>query len=99
MASKQIKDFTLSSVEPDDLVLVSREASGGSHEYRSVLAADLMQAPVEGGAPQAVFLVVGNPNGVVMTQGPAVGVSANGALWVRPVATPGNSGWINLVGA
>ncbi len=44
-----------------------------------------------------VFLVAGDPNGVTSTDGPALGVTTDGKLWSRPVATAGNTGWIQLI--
>lgn len=46
---------------------------------------------------QRVFLVVGDPNGVQDAPGPAIAITALGALWSRPVATAGNTGWIQLI--
>lgn len=46
---------------------------------------------------QRVFLVTGDPNGVQSASGPAIAITAAGALWIRPVATAGNAGWIQLI--
>ena len=44
-----------------------------------------------------VYLVTGDPNGVTTTDGPALGITTDGKLWSRPVATSGNTGWIQLL--
>jgi hypothetical protein len=45
----------------------------------------------------SILIVSGDPNGVTSAVGPAVGISEDGDLWVRPVATPGNTGWIHMI--
>ena len=49
------------------------------------------------GSPR-VFVVSGDPNGVQSADGPALGITEDGKLWARPVATAGNDGWFLLLG-
>lgn len=53
--------------------------------------------PLASISQRGVYLVTGNPEGVQSTPGPAIAVSTSQGLWSRPVATPGNTGWIELI--
>jgi len=81
-----------------ELVSPSVDAAAIVYDPNEVLPQDrtrMVKLTVIG--EQRVLLTTGSPEGVITTNGPALAISAAGALWARPVATPGNTGWIQLL--
>lgn len=100
--NRAIHQFEEVALQPGDVVLITRQIAPGQWRYyRSVVPDEVINGDTPTQEPTGVtgvFLTVGSPEGVVATEGPALAVSAAGALWSRPVATPGNTGWIQLIG-